>query len=57
MDMASKGNGDTTDIYGRHLKMSGSDMYSALSDDMLIYPFGQATKKSRGSHSGYYFHK
>ena len=49
MEMPRKGNGDSTDIFGRHLKTKGGDMYSYLSDDMLIYPFGQATIKSKGS--------
>ena len=49
MEMGSKGDGETTDIYARHLKNGGGkDMYDALHDDLLIFAFGQATAKSRG---------
>ena len=44
MEMVSKGDGETTDIYARHLKTGGGkDMYDALHDDLLIFAFGQAT--------------
>ena len=49
MEMVAKADGETTDIFARHLKAGGGqDMYDALHDDLLIYAFGQATIKSRG---------
>ena len=49
MEMVCKGDGETTDIFARHLRTAGGkDMYSALHEDLLIYPFGQGTTKSRG---------
>ena len=48
--MVSKADGETTDIFARHLKAGKEqNMYDALHDDLLIYAFGQASAKSRGT--------
>ena len=50
MEMVSKADGETTDIFARHLKAGKEqNMYDALHDDLLIYAFGQASAKSRGT--------
>ena len=48
--MVAKADGETTNIFARHLKVGGGkDMYAAsLHDDLLVYAFGQATIKSKG---------
>ena len=52
MEMVSKSDGETTDIFARHLKGGKEqNMYDALHDDLLIYAFGQASAKSRGTMS------
>ena len=56
MEMASKGDGGTTDVFAKHLKSKGvdgatgeyPDLYSAFADDHLLFSFGQGTTKSNG---------
>ena len=52
MEMVSKADGETTDIFARHLKAGKEqNIYDALHDDLLIYAFGQASAKSKGTMS------
>ena len=56
MEMASKGDGGTTDIFAKHMKSNNidgltgefPDLYSAFKDEHMLFSFGQGTTKSRG---------